>query len=536
MNRRVLLILLLAALLNIWGISWGAPNPAYFPSDVANHTLNSQALVHPDAFHFAARSFRMAATGDWNPHFFENPSLYININMLMHLLSGAASGHPVPADHYPRAYAPFPPYLMARAVSALAGVLMAAFTFALGRLAFGVRAGELAALLAAVSFVVVQHSHYATTNVTAAALATGALWLSLRIIKSSNLRAAGLMVGLAGSAKYNAGVVGSVYVVAGLLDAWRRRAWKPLAWGLVAVGVGFLVGTPFAVLDPRTFWRDFRYITSQYVAGQGYPETPYGLVFHLAHIAWYGIGPVAAVLGVWAVARSTARFAANFSWQHNRTRLYTALILLYLAAYSVIVLKANRLGDHLTVPVVGAAAALAGAGAAQAMQKLEHPLLKAGLTAAFVAVPLAYSVHFGAMLARPDTRETALAWIHAHVEPGTPVYLVTSYNVPLDPAIYPAEQYFGLEYQPPEARGDAPVVVVSDAIRFLFDGSEPFIPSEWPAYAREQLARYDAELTQAARFERPRWFGDAWPLSTAAYFHNPTITVYCDRCAEVIHP
>ncbi|MBN1287951.1 MAG: hypothetical protein JXB47_21310 [Anaerolineae bacterium] len=609
MNRRILIILLLAALLNLWGASWGAPDPAYTPTDTANHTLNPQAILHPDAFHFASRSFRMVATGDWNPHFFENPSLYVNLNALLHLLSGAASGHPVDPQYPEREYAPFPPYFMARVVSALMSVLLAAFTFALARLAFGVRAAELAALLAAVSFSVVQHGHYAATNVTAAAAATGALWLSLRVLRvSSRIQtntstpgsntfrsssppipgpfphkggkgararsesplapcgrgdlgvrgrklplnqkvlgarsegvwvyiAAGLMVGLTGSAKYNAGIVGGVYVLAGLVNVYRcgRAAWRPFIWGLVAVGAGFLVGTPFAVLDPRKFWQDLRYITSQYQAGQGYPESDYGLLFHLAHIAWYGMGLVAAALSVSGMGAALRR---RRPLERNSPALDAALLLVFLIAYGWIVLAARRLGDHLTLPVIGVLAAFAGAGAAWVLEQLQGRALAAGFVALFVAMPLAYSVQFDALVSQPDTRQRAQAWVWAHVRPGVQVHLVGPYNVPLDPARYPTTQDFGHAYQPPDAvrEAGASVVIVSDAVTFLYDGSEPFIPSELPALARDRLATYDRAMVDVARFERPRWFGDAWPLSTASYFHNPTLIVYCfpNLCGAVI--
>jgi hypothetical protein len=552
MNRRAVAILLLSAALNLWGVSWGTPDPAYAPTDVADHTLNPQALVHPDAFQFAGRSFRMAATGDWNPRFFENPSLYININLLLHTFSGVAAEHPVPADYPMRQYAPFPPYVMGRVVSALAGVLLAAFTLALTRLAFGERAGELAALLMAVSPVAVQHSHYATTNVTAAALATGAAWASLRLLcerepaSAREYIAAGLLVGLACSAKYNAGIVGVVYVLAGLVGVYRHRAWQLFVLGLLAIAVGFLVGTPYAALDVRAFWGDLRYITAEYAGGQGYPESDYGLAFHTAHIAWFGLGPVGAALGLIGVCAAMSR---RRSLARNSPALYAGLLVAFVVAYALIVLRAPRLGDHLTIPVLGALAAFAGAGAARVLKRIgalavraawAKRVLAAGLVGALVAVPLPYAVWFDALLAQPDTRELAQAWIYAHVRRGEHVHLIGPYNAPLDPADYQATQDFGYEYQPPEeirAQG-ATVAIVSDAVSFLFDGAEPFIPSALPEYVRGSLARYEAEMMWVARFQRPRWFGDNWPLSTAAYFHNPTLTVYCfpDVCTQVVKP
>ena len=568
MKPRVLALLLLAAWLNLWGVAWGAPDPAYSQTALASGGSHPQALVHPDAFHFAERSFYMAATGDWNPHFFENPSLYINLNLLLHLLSGAAADQPVAPEgaYVMREFAPFPPYVMGRVVSALAGVLFVAFTYALGRRLFGARAGELGALLAALSPVVVQHSHYATTNVTAAALATGALWASVRLLRerapaaTTAYLAAGLLVGLAGSAKYNAVLAGVVYVLVGLIGVRRSyveagqsralRAWRPFLLGLAAVGAGFLLGTPYALLDARTFLQDVVYITTQYVGGQGYPESDHALAFHMAHIAWFGLGlPGVVFAGVGVAASVRARRPLT----QNSAALGAALLLSYIGVYALVVLRARRLGDHLTLPLIGALAALAGAGAAWALERaggrrsatlrVARPLGRAvalGVVPLLAAMPLAYAINFDALLSRPDTRELAQRWVAEHVRRGEPVHLVGPYNVPLDPADYPTTQDFGHTYQPPDALREQAVglAVVSDAVNFLFDGAEPLIPSPLPAQVRAALAAYDDAMTWVLRVERPRWWGDSWPLSTAAYFHNPTIRVYCfpDVCADVIAP
>jgi hypothetical protein len=391
---------------------------------------------------------------------------------------------------------------------------------------------------------VVQHSHYATTNVTAAALATGALWASLRVLSAAKSRAwvngvyvlAGLLVGLAGSAKYNAGVVGGVYVLAGLVMVYRRRAWRPLVLGLAMIGVGFFIGTPYALLDVRKFWADFRYITSEYVGGQGYPESSHGLGFHWLHIAWFGVGPAAAALSVLGAALALRQ---RRGLRRNSPALYAALMLAYAAAYSLVVLTARRLGDHLTVPMIGVTAAFAGYGAAWALKRLRGPAVWV-FVLLIVAVPLAYAVRFDASAARPDTRERAQAWVYAHVRPGEHVHLVGPYNVPLDPAAYTTSQDFGHDYQAPEAirAAGTSVVIVSDARSFLYNAAESWIPSDIPALTRDLLAAYDAAMVEVARFERQRWPGDLWPLDTAAYWHNPTIIVYCfpDVCEDVIGP
>jgi hypothetical protein len=147
-----------------------------------------------------------------------------------------------------------------------------------------------------------------------------------------------------------------------------------------------------------------------------------------------------------------------------------------------------------------------------------------------MVIPLAYSLYFEHMLTRPDTRQLAQAWIYSHIPAGAHVHLTGPYNVPLDAADYLTSQTFGGDQRPlssVEAARGATVLVVSDAIRFLLNTSNYWLPAD---YAAQQNA-FESQLThglyEVARFEHPRWPGDDTMITTASYFHNPTIAIYC---------
>jgi hypothetical protein len=291
-----------------------------------------------------------------------------------------------------------------------------------------------------------------------------------------------------------------------------------------------LVGTPYALLDWHTFWNDARYIMREYIGGQGYPESGHGLLFHWAHIAWFGIGPVAALLCLLGIGHTLTNARGG---RRQPQLLQTLLLLFFLTAYSLLVLRARRLGDHLTLPVISPLAAFAGAGAASTLNWLRtrdaHPLIARLLMGATVAIPVAYSFHYNTFRSRLDTRELAQQWITTTIHNSEHIHLVGPYNVPLDPMYYTTTQDFGHRYQTTAQirENGAGVVVVSDAVSFLYNSAEPYIPSTLPAYVRDELDSYAQTLQEIARFERPRWLGDNWPLNTASYFHNPALTVYC---------
>jgi hypothetical protein len=531
----IALILLVAAALRLIGAGWGHPDPQYSQVPLPAGQLDANALVHPDAFHFVGRPYKMAVEASLDPQFFENPSFYINLNLALDILSGDWNNPAVITDDVPmRSVAPFRVYVMGRVVSAWMGILGVAFVYATGRRLFSVPVGWIAALVAAISFANVQHAHYATTNVTAAALIMGSIWASTRLLmpdpRLRHYMLAGALVGLAGSTKYNAGLVGFVYALCGLVALRRNpRQWWYYALGYGAVGAAFFAGTPYALITPRRFWHDFDYITSEYLGGQGYPQTSRALPLHIQYLAWFGLGPVATLLlvpGLWA------------SWRTRRqlTRFGALSIILFLIIYAVIVLRGRRLGDHLVMPIVNVCAVFAGAGMVWLWQRFRPTaprLIRLGIALSviiMIAIPLAYSIYFTRSLTRPDTREQAQAWIHDHIPQDAHIHLVGPYNVPLAMSGYTISQTFGTDYRPlgaiPEAQG-ASVLIVSDALTFLYNSADRIVPGLFAEQRNAYERTLTAGLREVARFERPRWIGDDTVITTASYYHNPTIVIYC---------
>lgn len=247
-GRWPLLLVLLAALLaRLAGLGYDMP---WF-------------VVQPDEENVVVRALRFGY-GDLNPHWFLYPSLslyaafalyaaYYALGRVFGVFSGpAAFGEAFFND--PTVF-----YLLPRAVSAVTGALTAACVyFIVMELWENRRYAVLAALCLAVSPLHVVCSHSAKPDALMAfLLALGCLY-SVRVYKRGGLRRsalAGLFSGLAVSAKYTAGLALFPLVLAHLLAAGEQTARKlrGLAVALCCMCAGFLIGTPYALLDRAGF-------------------------------------------------------------------------------------------------------------------------------------------------------------------------------------------------------------------------------------------------------------------------------------------
>ncbi len=157
-------------------------------------------------------------------------------------------------------------YLLTRVFSAVLGALTALPIFLIGRDLFGRRAGLLSALAFAVVPFHVWHSHYSLADVPMTFFLTWSLYFSTRILfkkNVSNYLLAGLFAGLAASTKYNGAIIIFAILLAHFFRLWWERSEKIISLesleNLVFAGItsliGFVAGTPFAVLDYQTFLR-----------------------------------------------------------------------------------------------------------------------------------------------------------------------------------------------------------------------------------------------------------------------------------------
>lgn len=204
-------------------------------------------------------------TGDFNPHAFNKPSLFYYLLFFFYALFfvlGKFFGyfHSVAAfaAYYFNNLNPF--YLIARVVVALFGAASVYIIYLIGKVAYSHKTGIIASLFLSVCGVHVWYSRYAQVDIPQVFFVLLSVYFALRLNSADkllNYALAGLFAGMAASTKYYGGLCIVVPVITHFLN---RRGFDRKLFCLIALCIaGFLLFTPFALLDYRTFLKNVYY-------------------------------------------------------------------------------------------------------------------------------------------------------------------------------------------------------------------------------------------------------------------------------------
>ena len=226
---------------------------------------------------------------DPNPKHFDWPHFYIYLNYFLYMVFAKIRTFFVSAGLQEKLTIIFPLawnedliyYYLTRCFSAILGALTAVPVYLATKELFGKKAGVLGALAMTMLPYHVRHSHYALGDVPMAFLLAWAFYFSTLIMKKpdrKNYILAGLFIGFSASVKYNGGLSAIMVPAAHFLRIFYERykfggsgksekkdLLKPKIIdkkgiiSLILSGVfallGFLIGTPYALLDFKTFSR-----------------------------------------------------------------------------------------------------------------------------------------------------------------------------------------------------------------------------------------------------------------------------------------
>ena len=249
---------------NLVGVRWGLP-ALWYPDEP--ETI--EQIVIP-----------MARNFDPNPHIFHKGSLYYYFLLLVLApFFALIKLFHLSTENYERLVAQVT--LIARIATACTGAFGVLVMVRIGKRLRGSQAGILAAFLLAVNMLYAGYSHFAYMEVPMLVLLMLSLYWALRYADTGtvrDLRLSAFFGGLAASAKYNAVVPVLVFILilhisragreSGFRAKWRRLLSKEFFVSLGLMGLGFFLGTPFAVLDFRTF---IAYLIKQsFVSREGY--------------------------------------------------------------------------------------------------------------------------------------------------------------------------------------------------------------------------------------------------------------------------
>jgi 4-amino-4-deoxy-L-arabinose transferase-like glycosyltransferase len=348
-------VLAVAATLRVVGIEYGLP--------YGN-------LLDPDEQSIVPRAWKLVHVGGGDPHWFDYPSLLMYVNAPF------------------QAWQSHPSYLTARIVAVVLGLGSVAAAWWLGRRAYGIVAGAVAAVATAVCTIHVAYSRQAVTDVPL----TLGVAVTLALAIGGSVELAGLAAGLSTGFKYP----GVFLVVPIVVAAWGQ--WRRIAVALVLMAVTFLATSPFVLVHRSQAWHAaFRV---QRLARKGWLGFEHD---HAAPVAfvdrlWHGIGPALVVAAVGLVVALVRRRRADL--------VLASFVLVYFA--DLLTLRAHY--DRYVLPLVPPLAALAGR-----FRSL------APVTLLLLVVPLTWTIRDDKRLTKTDTRVVAARWIQAHVPARSPV-------------------------------------------------------------------------------------------------------------------
>ena len=498
-------ITIIAGALRVWGIRFGLP----------------QVFTRPDEETIASVTGRILRNGA-NPEFFRYPTLFMYV---MALVDRVRFGPGAPADDASI-------YTTARIVAALLGTATVPLLFVGARRLFSTSAAVIAAALLAVAFLHVRDSHFGVTDVPATFMVVAAFTAIVAGVMrgrrdgapSLELRGArpgwrpvilaGLLCGLAASTKYNGGLI-----LLALLVAVPNAQMGTVAVG--AAAVGFLIGTPYALLARRQFLSGVLAERAHLAAGHGIAPG-IGWVDHFVFSLRFGLGIwflAAAVAGaIWLVLRERRRvpivilafpvtyYVAMGAGRTVFVRYMTPLVpFAALLAGFAVDRSAGLLAHWVAVgrrapptagedsggghASTGAAPGAAGRrGHAAPGQPWLRTMIAVGLTALVGADSFARSLALDKLLSRPDSRAIAAEVVRA--------------RFPLGASVYQTGAGYGRVMLTPEnAYPDWPLTFAPRLVLVLTSWLAAY--SAVPPTLLEDLARNGYHLIQRVEVENP---------------------------------
>jgi 4-amino-4-deoxy-L-arabinose transferase-like glycosyltransferase len=393
-------IVLLGAALRLFPIWFGLP----------------YLLARPDE-DAALRHANTVLDGDLNPHFFHWPSLlfylFASLFTAVAWVRSALSLDPALATAHQ--------LLVGRACVALAGTLTIVVLFRIARRLADATTGLVAAGFLAVATLHVRDSHFAMTDVVMTLLVATSLGLLLRGLdlaaagstaREAAIRwfgAAGLAGGLGASTKYSAAAIlagmGAAQVLVLTTPKTWPRAWLPSGVFLAAFALGFLIATPYAVLDFEKFSTDLRFdfahLSEGHVVNLGR-----GWIYHVTTSLPNGVGLpmlIAALIGIVPMAA-----------RHGRSALVVGA---FAAAFYASIGSGETVFFRYVLPLVPIVCLLAAVGVRyagswlSARTRVSSQAAVVVLATVIAAPALVNSVRLDLLLAKTDTRVLAGQWL-----------------------------------------------------------------------------------------------------------------------------
>ncbi len=406
----IIVLILLAALgLRLWGINFGLPYE-----------------YHVDEVQYVRQAASMGEDGlepTWwnNPPFFKYVLLaeYSGLYGVGRLFGWYSSTHDFGAQS---TFDPSLLYLLGRVTSALLGTLTVYLVYLIGKEGYNGRTGIIAASFLATSFIHVRDSHYATNDIAVTFLITIALLAAIKITTSHQKRwyvLAGSAVGLGIATKYTAVFAVSPLIVAHLLSPDIQFK-KPIHLQInrlilfaACVVAAAIIGSPYFIITPQSVISDA--YEALYLAGQrgfeGWEIDPAGgYIFYFKTLVW-GLGWPLLIIALASLLKALNRRSAA-DW----------ILFIYIGVMYALMGRQQMYFSRFVLPIIPALLILAASLTDSIITKTIHSRSKKASAALTVLIlglitiqPITSIIRHNYLLTMPDTRSIAKQWIETNI-------------------------------------------------------------------------------------------------------------------------
>ncbi|NMB69994.1 hypothetical protein GYA27_02225 [candidate division WWE3 bacterium] len=375
-----------------------------------------------------------------NPGHFDWPHLYIYFNYFVFMAFAKLRDIAVQLDLKTTLEGIFPLlwddeliyYLITRVLTASLGALTVIPVYLTAKKLFGTKAGLMAGLAFALIPFHVRHTHYSLPDGPMVFLIAWSLYFSVKILQkddANNYAGAGAYLGFSASTKYNGGLAALMIPLAHLMRTIKNKEsiinMNSFLNLLVAVGVAivaFILGTPYAVMDYKTFVRTDgpQGALWQFTNVGSVPtsERPIRFVSEMLSRVSDDLGytflAVFFITFIVLIIKAVLRRTLTIDYYAWFIFLYGTFLLAYVSGF-------GKPRSHYYMVAYPFIAVLFGYFCAFLYEKLE-PKLKTGVFAIYVLlliVPLYFSVKQAYIFGNPDTRNTLSLWLKSNISAGT---------------------------------------------------------------------------------------------------------------------
>jgi 4-amino-4-deoxy-L-arabinose transferase-like glycosyltransferase len=416
-HKWLILILLFACLLRLFGIRFGLPYQ-----------------YHPDEVKYVILALKVGAVGP-NVGYFDNPTGFVYllffeygiVYILGRLLSIFHSTKDLAILYYQN---PTIFYLLGRITSVLLGVGTVWLTYAISKKSFNRTIGLLASLFLACSFGHIRESHFAIPDIPMVFFLMLSFYFTIQFWFTEKkpllyiLLAAGFS-GVAIGFKYTAGLILVPLLLALILQRYKLGNTRKtqVFWffsSFVFMFLGFLIVCPYALLDFPKFWAGIKNLQYMDKTGHfGLDPLVNGYLFYIQSLSWQ-LGWLIFIVGIIGLGFALYKYKS-----------FAIILSVFPILFYLFMSNSKLTYDRFMLPVLPFIAISSSTLLVNLAENMKwRSMVISILSIIFIIQPVVNSLYSNYLLTQKDTRTIAKDWVEQNIPAGSKI-IMESYSPPL---------------------------------------------------------------------------------------------------------